>query len=484
MSEKAWLTAIFVVYLVLNLLTADRSPTVWTDEVMFTDPAANAALGRGLVSTSWATQTSKETWVGNSPLHTWLLAPWIKAWGLSPAAVRSINFVYMIAAALCVWLFAKRSGLVHSPALRVLLIVVILCAYGVAFSYRSGRYDAIGILLLCAVAAAATVVKPLPRFASMFALSALIPIAGLQLLPFLCVLAPATLLGTGKRYWKEVAIVAIGSGTGLALFLGSYWAAGLLDAYLAAIRRVSPAQVDFSSRVAYVIRNSVVAVTGDRSAPLVGVGFLFAIAAAIRVRSRGALKASAIGLLFVVAVPVAFLVAGRYPIYYTWMPFVPAAILLAAALSETLSQPRSRAIALLGATAFALAAFGLPARLATVFLEWEPRDYARVEAFATAALRSDDHAFVDFGAYYPARRKAAEMYTPVYVPAFLESERAALTVAIIDPENAEARLAELGGAWKDTGQELSNEASNSFVQRLGINTAKPYRLRVYRRAEP
>ena len=40
------------IFLAVNLVTSDRSPVVWTDEVMFADPAVNATLGRGFTTTA------------------------------------------------------------------------------------------------------------------------------------------------------------------------------------------------------------------------------------------------------------------------------------------------------------------------------------------------------------------------------------------------------------------------------------------------
>src|SRR4051794_23262087 len=86
-AEFLILAAMLAVFLAVNLATAGRAPVVWTDEVMFTDAAANAALGHGFTSTAWPFQRADATWGGNAPLHAWLLVPWLKVWGFNVTAV-------------------------------------------------------------------------------------------------------------------------------------------------------------------------------------------------------------------------------------------------------------------------------------------------------------------------------------------------------------------------------------------------------------
>ena len=43
----------FTGFLLVNLVTAERSPVVWQDEVALVDPAVNLSQGNGFTSTAW-----------------------------------------------------------------------------------------------------------------------------------------------------------------------------------------------------------------------------------------------------------------------------------------------------------------------------------------------------------------------------------------------------------------------------------------------
>ena len=115
LERKEFLHVLVVhgLFVLVNLLTAARSPTVWLDEIRFKDPAANLVEGHGLTSTAWEFQSAQELWAGNAPLHTWLLVLWIKMFGLTPTAVRAVNFVYIAIAALLLWVGVRRLGLIE-----------------------------------------------------------------------------------------------------------------------------------------------------------------------------------------------------------------------------------------------------------------------------------------------------------------------------------------------------------------------------------
>src|ERR1700733_10639900 len=76
-------------FLCLNLASGVRYPFVWTDEVMYADPAVNLYLGHGFTSSAWYAQPADAFWAGNVPLHSALLYLWLKLFGFSILAVRS-----------------------------------------------------------------------------------------------------------------------------------------------------------------------------------------------------------------------------------------------------------------------------------------------------------------------------------------------------------------------------------------------------------
>src|SRR5215471_14715245 len=88
---ETWCVILFwLCFLLFNLATASRYPFVWTDEVMYADPAVNLYLGHGFTSTAWYAQPSNEFWAGNVPLHSTLLFLWLKIFGFSITTIRSL----------------------------------------------------------------------------------------------------------------------------------------------------------------------------------------------------------------------------------------------------------------------------------------------------------------------------------------------------------------------------------------------------------
>src|SRR4051794_5004944 len=69
--------------LAINLATYWWHYAVWTDEVMYTDPAVNFVLDKGFISTAWYHQSENAFWAGNVPLYQFLLVGWMKCFGFS-----------------------------------------------------------------------------------------------------------------------------------------------------------------------------------------------------------------------------------------------------------------------------------------------------------------------------------------------------------------------------------------------------------------
>jgi len=139
------------------------------------------------------------------------------------------------------------------------------------------------------------------------------------------------------------------------------------------------------------------------------------------------------------------------------------------------------------ATLLATAAtVGLPLRLARTLAEWRDRDYAPVEGFVTAGLRPEDHVYVSFAAYYPAKRIAEVVFLPPYRRMMRPEEKAGVTVLVVAPREAGDAQTFMGGAWREVAR-LGHGQVMTVVDRLqlrifGQATAK-YDLATYRRQE-
>ncbi len=208
--EGAGVVTLLFLFLVLNLLTGSRSPTVWTDEVAYADPAVNVVQDDAFTSTAWEVQHSDEHWAGNVPSYQWLLSGWLTLFGIGIMPVRSLGYVLAVAAGALLWSALRRAGWVKSPVVRLLLVVTVLSGYGVTYGYRAGRPDMLGFLLLSAALWAWTLPRPAARYVALALIGVLIPIAGLQVIPFAVLLVGVGLFAAPGAFLRIGATIGGG----------------------------------------------------------------------------------------------------------------------------------------------------------------------------------------------------------------------------------------------------------------------------------
>ena len=144
-----WLWVVTAFFL-LNVLTLDWYPSVWMDEVLFVDPAANLYYGHGFTSTTAFMQRFGEFWVGNTPLYPLLVYAWFKVVGFGLVQVRILDCLLWSGAVGLVCSAVQRSRLVRHPKMVAMLAALLFNGNGVVFSYRSGRYDAAMVFVAAA----------------------------------------------------------------------------------------------------------------------------------------------------------------------------------------------------------------------------------------------------------------------------------------------------------------------------------------------
>ena len=67
--------------------------TPWIDEVMFVDTPMRYVRGAGWTTHSWYSIANQEPFMLYPPLYSMILVPWMKAFGTSVFACRSLNVV-------------------------------------------------------------------------------------------------------------------------------------------------------------------------------------------------------------------------------------------------------------------------------------------------------------------------------------------------------------------------------------------------------
>ncbi len=478
-------SALFSIFLVANLGTSSRSPVIWQDEVMFTDPAANLYFGQGFTTSAWF-QTRDTLFAGNSPLYSLCLYPWIEVFGFDVVSVRGLNYVLILAVAAVCLLALNRLGVVRSTVPKLVFVLLILCGDGVTYSYRSGRYDCLGMLLVSTLFLMLTLRPSKVRTAGLLLLAALAPWAGLQLLPYLALLGMLLLLLEGKTALADVLTVGMGCLSGVASLAALFLENGVGHEFLKSVSILAGSGRTIAERLS----SAAVAPFTEPSSILLLAALGLILVVTLR---RGEFRLRSplgLGLLVGLLVPCFLALAGKYARYYCWMAFIPMAACMAAELqSGRLGSVRKLVLPLLVLACVA----GLPARLAVTCREWALRDPAPVDQVVAQQVGPGDWVYSEYEAYYPAKKTAAVLFLPPYAglvpgmkgqqPALSASERERVNLLILKPSTEQETLRFFGGSghWSLVGQYDAAGNSRGHIAAVLGKGSPPYEIHVYRR---
>lgn len=495
--EIVVLAALCGVVLAANVLTAPLYPLVW-DEVGFVDPAVNLLKGRGLTSTTQYNLTQGTFFFGDKVLYPLLIYPWIAVVGLDVTAVRAFNHVLIVLTAVLLWAFLARGGYVRSPVLRLAVVALVLLGQGISYSYRSGRADTIAILLFAATLLAFTIPSVRGRRLTMGGLAALYPWAGLQLVAFAVVVCGLALLYLRRKILAEILAVATGAALGFALLLAFYFINGVLIEFIVStfgsqhsitgqlgqwiVLGDTRGADKFLNPAGHIARS----IFQDPSVIALLVAALYLLAGELRRREFAVHSALSFAIVAAVATPVAVLIAGKYPLYYSWMGFLLLLLAGAAAFDRALTARPAKSTAAVIYGGLALSGLlGLPTQLIPAVLEWRERDYAQVEDLVARHVAPDDWVYVDNPAYWAAITRADTVLTVGYAhsrlaPEIPAVERDRVRVIIVPPERFDESIERIGGTWRDTGDAIAPDVVP--VPRDPHGVPIRYDLRVYTRA--
>lgn len=463
-------------FIIINIYTSSKSPTVWVDEVAYSDPAVNFVVNGEFTSTAWGTQGPNEVWAGNVPLHQFFLIGWLEAFGVSPTSVRSINYFFVTIGVFLLWVIMRKNNL-SLPPLRLTAIILLLCGQGITFSYRSGRPDMIGFLLVCA-GAAAMLYRTKTRYGLLAIIGALIPWAGLQFVPYVALLCGCILFWNRKLFLKTALPVAGGGTAGTAGLVLFYKFNSVWDDFIqSTLPHTSGNPVNTFSGVHLYI--------GDLSYFITLLSTVFLILYyLLRGKKLNSLKpvfeyCTLVGIL----TPIALYALGKYPQYYTWMAYLPLVVgICVQASSIRWNQWKLWiGIGLVGA-----ASIWLPARIGVTLLQWDARSYEPIEYLAGKTISEEDTVYASNQAYYGAKKNASVVYLPGSLQEGRRSEDERIQAysiekVIIAPRKSEKLLSKLGGEWKQLA-EVGENAKRKEI--FGRKLAEPYRVATYVRLSP
>ena len=439
------------------------------DEVQFSDPAVRLAGGEGFTSTAWFAQQSHDFFAGNVPLYSLLLFGWVKVFGVSALAVRSLN--YFLAALLCLLLcgFAVSRGWIGKGR-ATLLGALLLAGHSVMFSFRMGRYDVLAMCLFALAAWAWAQPNRTRSMAALVAIGALLPWAGLQTLPAAVVYCGLLCLILGREALLRSIAVGAGIALGGAALFGLYSSHGVWNAFRASTSGIGLIGQSVFQKLAHLPA----AYFGDKSA-------LCLLAAACLLLWLQRSKLMTFALACAVLLPAALHLAGKFPVYYGWMTYLPLAVAVASHLQ---SAPRGKVRSAAMALAMLAILVGLPGRMAAVAVQWQGRDPRAMEQWvASAGLGSGESVVADFKTYYALRREGVEIYLPTYLNAMSAAERASVHTLLLRQEDFTRATSLLGGQWEPAGTRWSSaRPGNQLIAKIFREFhEEDYGLVLYRR---
>jgi len=479
---EPWLVAMMLAVFCVSTVSLVTAFPVHIDEVSYTDPAASYLLGQGFTSGAWYGQTHDEFWSGNVPLHQLLLIPWFQIFGFSMLAERSINVFYVVAGVLLIWAGLLRGRLIASPGWRLGAVAFLLCSYASIQMLAYGRPDGITFFLVCLGWWGLNIRNPRGRRFLLGGVAFLAPWAGPQLIVAFVFAGFVALLFWRGRFFPEIIAMGIGGAAGTAGLLAFYYFNGTLPAFLGSIRHHTVARDAGHAMSFQNLKHRFGGLT-DPSLALLGLSSGLAVVGWwLLPRPRRNTRIVLLCLLCLFGIPLSIAAIGVFPQYYSWMVVLPVTLALLHLLESTTLPPPFRTACIVALVT--AASVGTPRVLGNCLLWRNDRVNELSHSFVKESLRPDDVAIIERQAYFPAKATAKRIYyVQWYMDAITEDDKAALTVALMDPVTFERLVPYLGDGWVSTGATISVPQRNL----LRLPGTKFYRnnptirLAVYRR---
>lgn len=375
-------------FIFVNLITLSNL-TPWIDEVMMLDTSYNAAFHGVWETTAWYRVVGEHPFSTYPPLYQMLAAVWMRVFGGSLVAVRSMNLLITFVLGGVFLRFIKRYKPQLSPWSIALFTLLLWGSCDMSWMYRNGRPDMLCALMFVFTAQATDKYllsnTPITRITVVIT-TAILLCSGIQAAIYLCALWLFLFFVMKQRRKKIVLLLALLlAGLMLGLLLVSLFmlANGRLIAFVCSIVQYSATL----SKITLVLLPLIAMMFGFDVAPYtqklheltndISLGqqlativeyhdfiiLAFIALAAYTTCFRNNLHKllndkGFLLLLCALYVPISMTLAGRFTIYYRWMIFLP----LAASIISVAARFRFWS-AVFGVVAMVMSTFGIKSML-------------------------------------------------------------------------------------------------------------------------
>ena len=416
------LFVVSVLWIIFNLIILTRSPTVWMDEVAYSDPAVNLYLFGNFFSSAWRSIPPDKFWSGNVPGYQFLLYLWFSFTGFSLETTRLFPLIITLFSGLFFTYSLNEAKLIKSKVILVGFFITFLYSGSVSYAYKQVRPDIICILLLALLFRVMTLkvnnsndIPPQKKI--LFIAGCITPLFGLQFLPFftLLFLCNYFLFGKVKDIYFGLFYIT-GALVGLFLLVVLYYANGSLEYFIASI---TPHVKILNSQV---ISEDIFNINSPSSwlelfSKDIGSIILLSMILTVYTIRKYTYQHVAVekklltaALLVFIFIPFGMAGLGMYRPYYTFMVGIPLIIIAAIYIDLLILTSAPHKLIRLASLFFLIILLtGFPARFILSINEWEERDYSIVTRFVLKNVNETDIAFINWQAYYPAKIKAKKI---------------------------------------------------------------------------
>lgn len=475
-TQELWIvSSLLLIFLLFNIFTATAYPFPAGDECMIAEPAINVLHGIG-----FHVRFSEIL-----ALYSFILVPWIKIFGASLLSIRTANIACATAAFFVIWAAVRRLNVVTHIRWRLFLLFLLSTEFGIIFDYRFGRYDGFGCLFMALAILVMSLRDRKKRLIALTIFCLFVPWAGPQYMVALFASGLALLLLFRACYWTEVAISFMSSLLGEAAFLLMVYGSGRMKSYKAflAIQQRSAGFLVELFRNGRLIHHNYL--PKDFSLPFVIGASVIAFVFVRHKRSTPQYGTVLFGIVFALIMSGLLLGVAKFPTYYSYLIAIPLSISVCSGLDSGESKGYKIAMLLLCGLS-TLAGAGL--NVVSYVTDARDHDYSRITRFVGETVRKNDVAYVCPEAYLAARQRALDAYFPNpdldIISKMSEKEKKSITVVLIPPDWIRDTTTELGGKWRETGQELHPSGRSVFGDNsLGFLSWTLNDIRVLRRVD-